>query len=317
MTVRLLFALSALLLATLSPRTAQAAITCEVIDNPDIPYGTIDLPVSTAITASTFVRVRCTGDRNRDRGDPVRICVGLNTPLLPRRMVHASGDFIQHGLYLDAARSQHIQYTTPNAEIVVTLPSSGNVPVFVTGDVPIYGKLVGSSVNPRAGAYSETVTGAMGSGPTTQQCAAITAAVPVNFNATGTVRANCTIATSNLSFGTVNLLATNIDSNTTVGLNCTNGAAYSVRLNGGTVTGNVAARRMGLSGSGPGVINYELRHTSAGGPLWGDGTAGTTTLTGTGNGASQTITLFGRVPGGQPAPAVGTYSDTVTATVEF
>ena len=60
-----------------------------------------------------------------------------------------------------------------------------------------------------------------------------------------------------------------------------------------------------------------MRHTGANGPLWGDETGGTGALTGTGSGASQTLTLYGRVPGGQPTPAIGTYSDTVTATVEF
>ena len=317
MTVRRFCALGALLLATLSPQVALADIICSVIDDPVIPYGTIDLPVSTGITASTYVRVTCTGTQNRDQGKAIRVCVGLNTPQMPRRMAHATGDFIQHGLYLDAARSQHIQYATPKAQIVLTLPSAGKAPFFATGDVPIYGKLLGSSANPRAGAYSETVTGDMGHGQSTDQCGTIIATAPVNFDATATVRANCTIAANNLSFGTVNLLGTNIDSNTTVGLNCTKGAVYTVRLNGGTVTGSVAARRMGLGGAGPGVINYQLRHSSATGPLWGDGTAGTATLAGTGTGVSQTITLYGRVPGGQPAPAVGTYSDTVTATVEF
>lgn len=316
MTTRLIFALCLLLSAMLLPRTAHAVISCVVVEDPDIPYGTIDLPV-TPINASSYVRVRCTGTQNGDRGDQIRVCVGLDTPLLPRRMAHANGDVIQHGLYRDPARTQHILYATPNAEVTLALPGSGTPPVSVTGDVPIYGRLIGSSANARAGPYTETVTGAMGFGTTTQQCANVAVAGPVTFRATGTVRANCTIAANDLSFGTVTLLAANINATTTLGLSCTNGAAYNVRLNGGTVTGNVAGRRMGLGGTTPGVIDYQLRHTSANGPLWGDGTGGTSVLTGTGTGASQTVTLYGRVPGGQPAPPVGTYSDTVTATVEF
>lgn len=315
MTARLLL-LAVLLTAAWWPRGAQAVITCTVIDDPNLNYGTVDLPISTSVVSSTYVRVRCSGTQAADRGDPIRVCVGLQTPLLPRRLANGTAH-VTHGLYQDSARTQHIQYGTPNAETILTLPSSGALPVTVTGDVPIYARLLGSSTNPPAGTYSETVAGDMGFGTTSQQCANVNAAGPVSFTATTVVRANCTIAANDLSFGTVNLLTANVDATTTLGLVCTNGSAYTLRLNGGTVTGNVSARRMGLGGNAPGVINYQLRHTSANGPLWGDGTGGTAVLTGTGTGASQTVTVYGRVPGGQPPPTVGTYSDTVTATVEF
>jgi spore coat protein U-like protein len=39
-------------------------------------------------------------------------------------------------------------------------------------------------------------------------------------------------------------------------------------------------------------------------------------VSGTGNGAGQTITIFGRVPA-QTTPAPGTYTDTVTVTVTY
>lgn len=316
MTVRILLVLAVLLAGAGLPGAARAAITCTVVSDPDLNYGTVDLPISPSVTSSTFVRVRCSGSAAADRGVSRRVCVGLQTPVLPRLMANGAAS-VQHGLYQDAARTQHIQYGTPNAEIILTLPASGGLPVTVTGDVPIYGKLLGSSSNPPAGTYTEAVTGDMGAGPTSLQCANVSAGGPVNFTATTIVRANCTIVANDLSFGTVNLLTANVDSTTSLGLTCTNGAAYTVRLNGGTVTGNVTARRMGLGGAAPGVINYQLRHTSANGPLWGDGTAGTTVLTGTGTGASQTIAVYGRVPGGQPPPPVGTYSDTVTVSVEF
>lgn len=318
MTFRLLLLLVVLLAGTWMPRVAQAAISCAIVTDPDLSYGTINLPVSTGITSTTYTRVRCTGTQGGDRGDPIKVCVGLNTPASPRAMGNGAGASITHRLYKDAAYAQELNYATINTEAILTLPGSGALPVTVTGDLMIYGRLQGSTANPPAGNYSEAITGDMGwSTNTATPCANVNAAGATSFAASTLVRANCTLATSNLSFGTVNVLTANVDATTTIGLNCTNGSAWTMRLNGGTVANNVVARRMGPGGAGPGVINYQLRHTSPAGPLWGDGTGGTTVLTGTGNGTSQTVTVYGRVPGGQPAPPVGTYTDTVTATVEF
>ncbi|GAB5101270.1 spore coat protein U domain-containing protein [Caballeronia sp. HLA56] len=49
---------------------------------------------------------------------------------------------------------------------------------------------------------------------------------------------------------------------------------------------------------------------------WGDGNSGSTTVSGTGNGATQTIPVYSRVLP-QPTPPPGSYSDTVVATVMF
>ena len=48
---------------------------------------------------------------------------------------------------------------------------------------------------------------------------------------------------------------------------------------------------------------------------WGN-TVGTDTLAGTGNGSSQTLTVYGRLPGSQTLN-VGSYTDTVVATIDF
>jgi spore coat protein U-like protein len=48
---------------------------------------------------------------------------------------------------------------------------------------------------------------------------------------------------------------------------------------------------------------------------WGQ-TVGTDTVTGTGNGAAQALTVYGQVTAGQFV-APGAYSDTITATVTY
>lgn len=310
MTIRLL---PLVLLAGIWAPGAHAAITCQVVGDTDLDYGAAPLPIGPGTTTTQTTTVQCTG-QGHDRGTSVRVCLGLVDTTSPRRMLNGTSA-VTHRIYRDPAHAQEINFNTVNAERIFTIPDTGNPSQ--TATLTLYGRLQGSTPGPVAGLYTESPTAAMGSGPTTLGCDAIPATTTFSFLSSTRITSSCSISANDLSFGTVNLLASNVDATTTIGLNCTANEPWTVRLNGGTVTGNVAARRMGLGGSAPGAVDYQLRHTGANGPLWGDGTGGTSTLTGTGTGASQNITLYGRVPGGQPAPAVGTYSDTVTATVEF
>ena len=67
--------------------------------------------------------------------------------------------------------------------------------------------------------------------------------------------------------------------------------------------------------SGANTITYTLYSDTNRTVLWGN-TVGTNTVTGTGNGASQSYTIYGQVPPqNTPAPAV--YTDTVTVTVTY
>ena len=71
-----------------------------------------------------------------------------------------------------------------------------------------------------------------------------------------------------------------------------------------------------LRQGGGGAVNYQLYTDSARSIPWGDGTAGTSMVTGTGSGNAQTINVYGQVPA-QATPAPGSYSDTITATIVF
>lgn len=311
MSIRLLLPL--LLLACGWLPEAHAAITCAVTADTDLDYGNVSLPIGPGTTSSKTTSVQCSGN-GTDRGQSVRVCIGLSAPTSPREM-RLGTSAITHRIYRDPAYAEEVNFTTTNVERIFTIPTKSDKTDAET--LTMYGRLQGSTPAPTDGLYTETVTAQMGWASTNFACSAIAPRTTFTSQARARITASCTVNANPLSFGTVSLLAANIDATTALGLNCTKDAAWTLRLNGGTVAGNVAARRMGAGGVAPGAINYQLRHTGANGPLWGDGTGGTTTLTGTGTGTSQTLTLFGRVPGGQPAPAVGTYSDTVTATVEF
>ncbi len=129
------------------------------------------------------------------------------------------------------------------------------------------------------------------------------------------IQASCTILSTNtLDFGTQGLLNANVDSSATFDVQCTNTTPYDVRMDAGsTAGGSVATRRM--IGGGAATVDYTMFRDAGRTLNWGE-TDGVDTLGGTGSGASQTLTVYGRVPI-QTTPAPDTYTDTVTVTVSY
>jgi spore coat protein U-like protein len=140
------------------------------------------------------------------------------------------------------------------------------------------------------------------------------------FNVTSSVNANCTISATDLNFGAYDPLVANkttpLDVNTTVTLVCTKGSnGVTVGLDLGTHT---AAGNRFMS-NGTDSLHYELYSDSAGGTLWGNSGASLVTwpvFGPIGAGAGTPHTVFGRIPAGQDV-STGSYSDTITATVNF
>jgi spore coat protein U-like protein len=71
------------------------------------------------------------------------------------------------------------------------------------------------------------------------------------------------------------------------------------------------------------VLEYYLYTSLGANTVWGDGTGSTGTVTGTGNGLGVPNgiqhTVYGELPisAANQAVAVGTYTDTITVTVEY
>jgi spore coat protein U-like protein len=94
---------------------------------------------------------------------------------------------------------------------------------------------------------------------------------------------------------------------------CTLAAPYNIGLNAGTGAGaTVAARKMT---SGANLLTYSLFQDAARLVVWGN-TIGTDTVALVGTGLAVPTTVFGRIPALQNV-AVGSYTDTITATVTF
>lgn len=141
------------------------------------------------------------------------------------------------------------------------------------------------------------------------------ASAAFSFKVRATVTNNCYINADTLAFGANNRVLTSaVRTVGTISVQCTANNPYSIALNGGSVSGKPAARRMRNAATGE-TIGYEISGTLDG-PLWGDGTAGTSVVTGTGSGATQSVKMYGRVPA-QRTPTPGNYRDTVTATIYF
>lgn len=134
------------------------------------------------------------------------------------------------------------------------------------------------------------------------------------FGVTATVEASCTISGTTLGFGTVNALGADVDATSALTATCTNDSAYTVGLNAGTGTGATVTDRKMTSGTD--LLDYSLYTDSARTTNWDD-IGGTTVVAGTGNGSGQEITVYGRIPTGQTSVPVGSYSDTITATIDF
>jgi spore coat protein U-like protein len=61
-------------------------------------------------------------------------------------------------------------------------------------------------------------------------------------------------------------------------------------------------------------IHYQLYQIASFSTVWGDGTNGTSQAPGTGNGQTQSVTVFARVLP-QTTPQAGNYTDTVIAAI--
>ncbi len=134
------------------------------------------------------------------------------------------------------------------------------------------------------------------------------------FTATITIQASCqVISTNTLSFGTQGILTANTDALATFAVQCTNTTPYNVGLNAGSTAGGTVTTRLMTSGSA--TVSYKMYSDASRTTNWGN-TVGTDTVSGTGNGAQQTLTVYGRVPV-QTTPAPATYNDTVTVTVTY
>ena len=143
------------------------------------------------------------------------------------------------------------------------------------------------------------------------QAQTVTNTMPVQI----TIQDACNVSTVNpttLDFGTQGPLVANVDQTSTITLTCTTGALYDVGLDDGGGNAGIGARRM-INGAED--VGYQLYSNAGRTVVWGE-SIGTDTVTGTGNGLAQTLTVYGRVPP-QTTPPANVYNDSVTVSVTY
>lgn len=119
---------------------------------------------------------------------------------------------------------------------------------------------------------------------------------------------------SDVNFGDYNVFARspNRDGVGSLRIKCQGGGKSAVVMLSSGQSQSFSPRAMR---SGANLLNYNLYTSIARTVVWGDGTAGTSTLA-AGKNASTVLDVFGCIPEGQD-PAVGNYADNIVVTVDF
>ena len=140
---------------------------------------------------------------------------------------------------------------------------------------------------------------------------------PFNFTVTAVIAPQCkiTATTADIDFGTQSGSATNLQGATNLKVQCTNTTPYFIGLK----PGNSNANGAGFMLKGADQIAYQLRQAPGmSGAIWGNTATSAAVgngVAGTGNGLVKDHPIYATVASADGA--VGTYSDTVTVTVNY
>jgi spore coat protein U-like protein len=144
-----------------------------------------------------------------------------------------------------------------------------------------------------------------------------------SFQVTASVQATCSASAATLAFGNYTPGGGALTGNSNITVKCTKGTAFTVALNAGSTTGDTFAQRVMANGAATSTLQYNLYTTSALASVFGDGSAGTATVGGTGAGVTTanavTVPVFGSLPdsAANQAALVGGYTDTIAVTVSY
>lgn len=299
------------------------AITCDVyMGGNQMRFGTFNLLEGGVRTAVATLSYTCSG-----APQPMNalLCISLGSgpggSYSPRYLEY-QGQKLAFDLYKDASLANiwgsiDAGGSPSGVPVLLALPANSGR----TGTIEIYGGIATAGQTGKPQGWYDT--GYMAGWPvkmsymehapgTPASCNnAFTGVVTTTFYIQAIVSSDCRIdGTSALDFGTVpGSLDRNLDSQATVTVTC-NGTAYRVGLSYGLHAQGTQRRMRGPGG----YVGYELYRDASRTLRWGS--AKQDGLAQTGNGHPQILPVYGRVPA-QSITADGTYSDTITVTVEY
>lgn len=137
-------------------------------------------------------------------------------------------------------------------------------------------------------------------------------------------RAACNVTATGIAFGRYDVLSlVPRDSTGTVSVYCDDAPPPDVAIAiGPSANGSGFTPRKMRNASGPDLLNYNLYTTSSASVIWGDGTAGTSTVVLERvrkihkNKPPVVTTIYGRIPARQNV-SPGNYSDSLTVTITW
>ncbi|WP_425336290.1 Csu type fimbrial protein [Sinorhizobium garamanticum] len=308
----------ALLLLAAMPAPARAQ-SCS-FSVASVNFGSTDTLSGAPATTNATLLANCSGSPF----STILICPNLGSgsggATASMRQMLSGADVLNYQLYSDSARtvvwgSQVWPFPSRPPAISVTLNGIG------TGSASrqIYGALFGGQSTAPPGSYLSSFSGMhvefryRYSSLNSCSGGASGAIARPSFNVMANVAANCLVATQDVDFGSRGILDSSVDATGQLAVTCTPGSAYTVALNGGMANAPPTARKMF---KGTETVTYGLYRDPARSQPWGDASTPGSTLTGTGNGNTQYLTVYGRVQS-QTTPSPGVYTDTVVVTVTY
>lgn len=199
----------------------------------------------------------------------------------------------------------------------------GGQPIFYTGGttllgggsemIPFFGRVFGGQSLTVPGTYQSQIT------LNIQYQTCVLLLLCTNFTTqtaflvTAQVQEQCILSATDMDFGSVGLLSSNIDTTGNLNVLCTPLTNFQISLDDGVNASAALDRKM--QGSNGSLISYNLFLDSARTALWGS-TLSVNTLADIGSGTTDVFPIYGRVPP-QTTPMAGIYTDTIIVTLTY
>ena len=288
----------------LAPGRAEATVTSCILTTQGIAFSPYNTQTKAQVDSTGSISVECSGSGNSNTVS-IHLTGGWLSTACSNREMRNNGNPLVYNVYRNSTRTN----TFCNGNNRVELTFSFGTATQQTQTVTMWGRVT-SNQNPvyTATPYTDSLTATARSGTSNNGTVLGSTAVPIS----SMVAAICTISAGTLGFGSYS--GATLDAAAAVGVNCSNGAPYYVALGGGNNQSGSLRRMAGPVGN---LLSYQLYSDSARLTPWGDGSAQLGARRGgTGSGAAQSLSVYGRIPAAQ-SPAAGSYSDSVVVTIEY
>jgi spore coat protein U-like protein len=289
---------------------SQALPACHVDATPVVISSAID-PIGGGEGDSTgSITVTCSGLLSLGG---LAVCAKLQ-PASGRTLTRAGGGSLSYEIYKDAAHTQVWGSTnaTGNGYTFTSLIGVNGTRTFTA-----YARVLGGQSVAAPGTYTGQMDVIVSYGAVSDQLgcnsAGLASTATTSFQISAEVQKSCTVSAGALDFGQTANLSAPLTSTANITARCSNTTPYQIGLGLGANGGSSPASR--LMRSGASTIQYGLYRDPGHTVPWGE-TPNADTLSATGTGSPQAVTVYGRVPA-QATPPPGVYKDTVVVSVTY